>query len=93
MSDDDPIKAAEKRGYSRGYAAGKVRRMKGIEADRMAREREAFRRRAFLSALPACIQAAGWERPLPDGTKQKIVNMNERVRLAWDFAEEALKRW
>jgi hypothetical protein len=57
----DELKKAEKRGYSRGYQAGKKRRQADRLAENYRREQQAFHDKAFLAALPACIEAQGWE--------------------------------
>lgn len=85
MSDEE-IKAAELRGYARGYQAGKKRLKVDITKERLERERDAFRRRAFLAALPSCIDAQGWKRG-----DEPINTVEQRVRLANSFAKEALK--
>lgn len=84
---DDEIKQAEARAYQRGYAAGHRKKKTDRERQHEARERQAFRDRAFLAALPAAIQAQGWSR----GGKP-ITNVEARVRLAWELADEALKQ-
>jgi hypothetical protein len=77
----------EKRVYARGYAAGRKRVQRDRLAERMQAERQAFLDRAFLAALPACIDAQGWTRG-----EKPITTLDERVRLAWDAAESALKQ-
>jgi len=77
----------EQRGYARGYAAGRKRVQRDRQAERAQAERQAFLDRAFLAALPACIEAHGWTR----GGKP-ITGLDQRVRLAWDAAEQALKQ-
>jgi hypothetical protein len=83
---DNPNKTIEQRGYAKGYAAGQRR------ADREERERsrdeqkEEFRRQVFLSVLPACFDANGWKQG-----EKPITTMQARTKLAWDFADEALK--
>lgn len=84
----EEIKAAEKRAYARGYRAGKERRSKQIEVERIYAKQQAFRERAFLAALPACIAADSWK----TGDKQPITSLPQRVSLAWRFADEAMKR-
>lgn len=81
MSDD------EKKGYARGYIAGRKRMQKDIATEQRQSERQAFLERAFLAALPACVDAQGWSR----GTAP-ISSMDARVQLAWDFATQALKQ-
>ncbi len=84
---EDPIKHAESVGYSRGYAAGRRR----LEADdhklERDRRREEFRNQAFLAALPGCVVAQNWH----DGKKEPITTLPSRVKLAWSFADSALK--
>lgn len=79
----DIIKIAEKRGYSKGYAAGL---RKNGRKPSLSERRDAFYNDAFLAALPACISAQGWT------WGGMIVNDAEkRVRLADYLATEALK--
>lgn len=85
----DELKAAEKRGYSKGYDAGRRRKARGISAERAAAERAAFRRRVFLAVLPECLKLQGWV----NGQKKPITNLTQRTDLAWSFADEALKRY
>lgn len=85
MSDEE-IAKAEKRGYGRGYSAGKARRFREINRERVQREHQAFLERAFIAALPACIEVTNWKR----GTTP-ITGMDDRVRLAWEIAEAALR--
>jgi hypothetical protein len=83
---DDALKAAEKRGYARGYAAGRARKQAEFDRERARRQDQAFLERAFLAALPSCIDATGWK----IGDKP-INTLDERVDLAWKFAAQALK--
>lgn len=85
MSDEE-MKAAELRGYGRGYAAGKKRLKADISSEKIELQRLVFRRRAFLAALPVCIDTHGWKQ----GDKP-IANVEQRVSLANSFAEEAMK--
>lgn len=78
---------AEKAAYQRGYASGKRRKAREISAEARLREERAFLDRAFLAALPAAITAQGWKRG-----EQPITALKDRVRLAVDFAREALKQ-
>lgn len=84
---DDAIKAAEKRGYARGYQAGKGRRKADADREQRRKADQAFLERAFIAALPACIQVQGWSRG-----DAPIKSLPDKTRLAWDFAEEALKQ-
>ncbi len=85
---DDAYKAAEQRGYSKGYAAGQRRRKRDDEEARRMNEREQFRRRAFLAALPAAIDARGWKRG-----DTPITSLKDRVTLARDIADESAKQF
>lgn len=75
----------EKKGYARGYAAGKKRKERLIIEERRRTQDQAFLDRAFLAALTACIDVQGWR----TGDKP-ISNIPERVKLAADFARAAL---
>lgn len=82
------LAASEKRGYQRGYAA-KVRRAEREDAqERSQREKQIFRREVFLAVLPKAFEAQGWK----NGDKP-ITGMRQRVALAWDFADEAMRRY
>lgn len=83
----DALKQAEQRGYARGYRAGKHRADAEQRAEAMRSERQAFLERAFLAALSACVNADNWK-----SGGEPITNIPGRTALAWDFAEEALKR-
>ncbi len=89
--DAESIKAAEQRGYSKGYAAGRKRGSLEAEAEAkrqvIRKEQQEFLDRAFLAALPAAIDAHGWQ----CGGKE-ISSIPGRVQLAADFALEALHR-
>jgi hypothetical protein len=83
---DEPIKAAEQRGYAKGYTAGQ-KRADREERERDAREqREAFRRAVFLAALPSYLNGS-WTRG-----EEKMTTTAQRVSLAWRCADEAMKR-
>lgn len=83
---DDAFKAAEKRGYAKGYVAGRRRQHKDRQARNLGAREDAFWRQAFVAALPACINANGWM-----AGDKPINNLNERTKLAHDFANEALR--
>ena len=80
------LKSAEERGYAKGYRAGQKRKKLTISMEYYRRKRNAFWQRAFLAALPAAFSAQGWTR----GDKQ-LNTIPERMRLASDAADEALK--
>lgn len=84
---DEQLKAAERRGYSKGYVAGKARKQREISIEREKREKQAFLDRVFLQILPVAMEAQGWT----SGGKP-IVSTVERVRLARSFAIEALSQ-
>lgn len=79
---------AEKAAYQKGYNAGRKRVAKDRERAAYEAKRAAFRQRAFLAALPACIVAQGWK-----AGDKPINTLVDRTALAWDFADEALKRF
>lgn len=87
----DPVKVAEKRGYAKGYAAGKARKYRAITSEQAQRRKDAQWNRAFLAALPACIESNGWEETAKDGSKKPITDLKARTRLAADFADESMK--
>jgi hypothetical protein len=83
---DDETRAAEKRGYAKGYVAGQRRKQRALtERERTKRQNAAWNR-AFLAALPSCISAEGWTR----GDKP-INSLASRTKLAADFADDAIK--
>ena len=79
---NDEIKQAEKRGYSKGYAAGNRRKQRDRNQENRRRERQAFLDRAFLAILPAALNAQGWT----FGNKP-ISSTADRVKLAKLWAE------
>ena len=85
--DKDPIKEAERRGYTKGYNAGRLWKQNAITQERMRRENQAFMDRAFLAILPVAMNVQGWtfrDRP--------INSTEDRVLLAAKWAEEAAKQ-
>lgn len=86
MADDD-IKAAERRGYSKGYTAGKRRKEKLITREQIKAQQQQFIDRAFIAALPAAMDVQGWKRG-----EKPITSLEDRVQLAADFAREAFRR-
>ncbi|HLP99165.1 MAG TPA: hypothetical protein VK149_12055 [Sideroxyarcus sp.] len=86
MSNDE-IRQAEKRGYSKGYLAGRRLKKRKDEQESRRRERQAFLDRAFLSILPAAMNAQGWT-----FGDTPISSTQDRVKLARRWAEEALKQ-
>lgn len=84
---NEELQAAEKRGYAKGYAAGRRRKVRDVHGQRQAAAREAFRQRAFLAALPALIETGGtWKM-----AGREVKTLDDRVELAWRFAAQAVK--
>lgn len=81
MSTDD-----EKRSYQRGYVAGRKKNQKDVDSAARLAKRQYFLESAFLSALPACIEAHGWTRG-----GNELTSMKDKTDLAWEFAVEALR--
>lgn len=84
---DDAYKAAETRGYARGYQAGKKRRDAERAKEAQDKADQAFVRRAFLAALPFAMTQDAWK----IGEKP-ISSVEERVDFAWRIARASLKR-
>lgn len=85
--DQPDAEKIERRAYSRGYSAGRKKlKQENQTARRLARQDE-FWRRAFLAALPFALGAQSWTR----GGKP-ITRLDDRVKLATDVANEALKQ-
>lgn len=75
----------EKRGYQRGYVAGRKRLKRDREAERRAAEFAAFWNRCYIALLPAAMQVDGWR------IGDKLVSSTaERVDLARLWANEAV---
>lgn len=66
--------------YQKGYAAGRRKRSRD-------NAETALWQRAYLAALPAVMGAQGWKRG-----DVHINGLTDRVGLAKDFADEALKQ-
>lgn len=83
----DEIKAAETRGYQRGYQAGKRRKEKAV-SDQVQWSREsAFWRQAMLAALPFAMTQSTWKRG-----EEPINSIESRVQLAVSVADATLAR-
>lgn len=81
------LTAERLRCYANGYAAGRRKIKAGQRKENARRERQAFWDRAFITALPVCFAAQGWERG-----DLEIMTLEDRVQLAVDTANEAVKR-
>ena len=84
---DGQLKTAEKRGYSKGYLAGKRRKQREISLERARREKQAFLDRVFIELLPVAIQAQGWT-----SGGNPVTTSVDRVRLARNWTIEALSQ-
>ena len=92
--DDESMRAAEKRGYSRGYAAGRRSVINDDKRKQTIRELAAanraarrFRQQAFLAALTATITVGGWQTG-----KRKWTPAEDFARGCWDIAGEACRQ-
>jgi len=83
---EQAYKNGVKAGYSRGYRAGRKRQKVDIDREQIRKRDNENWNRAFLAALPQCINAQGWK----SGDKL-ITSLEARTRLARDFADEAMK--
>lgn len=87
---EDAFAAAEKRGYAKGYAAGKRRVGREVALERQERiqaaRENAFWQKAFFAAFTTCVDMRGWT----SGDKP-ISTPAERADLAKLFANEALR--
>lgn len=90
MSEDDPIKAAEARGYAKGYGAGKRRAERDDRAEDVRGRRERFRQDVYLAIISEMIRSP-WGRKI-DGTFKPFSGAKEISGCAWNFADEAVKR-
>lgn len=84
MAETDSDRAA----YQRGYNAGRKRLRKDIDQEHRQRQENAAWNRAFLAALPGCIQCNGWQ----DSDGKPITTLHQRVQLASNAADQAIKR-
>lgn len=80
MTDD------EKRGYSKGYAAGRRRRSREIQAERRLAREQAFWQRAVLALAGHAFDCVGWR----DGNKEPISTRPQRMALAAGAADDLL---
>lgn len=92
MSTEDAFKAAEQRGYAKGYAAGHRRKVKELAVDRRRARERAFEQRAFLAVLPWVFQQDAWGMTGADGKVVPYKSLEERVKFAWNIAERSLQQ-
>lgn len=86
------LDAAKRAAYQQGYRAGtRVRPKSGAEKLRrhLKSQERAFWERALLAALPYAVEhAPAWRK---SETRQAAID--DRMELAADFADAAVKRW
>ncbi len=80
------IKQAEKRGYSRGYVAGRRRRALEISQERVRIQRQAMADRIYLALLPVAMTVEGWKIG-----HDLVSNGEQRTRLAALWTQHAMK--
>lgn len=84
---DDAYKAAEKRGYARGYSAGRAKKKELDARRRQKREQHALRDRVFLAMLPIVFGPGfNWGTKNSDGVFTPYVSVEERTSFAWKVA-------
>lgn len=81
----------ESKEYHRGYAAGRRRLVADIDRERVNQDRTLFRDAVFLSALNFSMTQVDWYITTKN-SKKYITTLQDRVALAWDIADEAMKR-
>jgi hypothetical protein len=74
--------------YAKGYAAGRRKKQKLAEIDRIEAQRRTFRDRAFLTVLPWVFQQNTWG-ITTNGKHTPYSTVDERVKLAWNIANSA----
>jgi inorganic triphosphatase YgiF len=92
MADQDAFKAAEQRGYRKGYAAGQRKKAKALAVDRRRAQERAFEQRAFLAVLPWVFEQQRWGRKDSKGVHTPFSTKADLVAFAWSLADEALEQ-
>lgn len=82
----DEIRKAEKRGYSRGYDAGRRRKQRLVDTEKRLAKENAFWQRSFLALLPWAMSAQGWT-----FGDQPITSSDDRIELARRTADRATR--
>jgi hypothetical protein len=86
------FEAHERRGYAKGYRAGRGKRIKDITMRQKAIKDAAFRDRAFLAMLPVVFAPGfAWGRTI-DGKFHKYSTPSELIDFAWEEAQRSLAR-
>ncbi len=83
----DAFKKAERRGYAKGYEAGKRRRPRSTGAESFKERKAAFWRQAYIAMLPTAMLVQGWS--MGDEVAQTGA---QRIELATHWATEALEQ-
>lgn len=86
MSVSEATKSEAQRQYSRGYAAGRKRLKSDMEKERRRATDEEFWDATFQAVSAAAFQCQGWSRG-----ETPITSLNDRVDLAADWADRAVK--
>ena len=60
-----------------------------IADEKVRRERQHFLDEAFLRALPVALTVANWTRANGTGSAVIITSQADRIKLAWEIAQEA----
>lgn len=90
MSDTDThddFKKAERRGYAKGYEAGKRRRPRSTGTESFKERKAAFWQRSYIAILPTAMTVNGWM--IGD---LKINTAEQRIFMARRWADEALEQ-
>lgn len=72
--------------YQKGYRGGRRNAAAEDRKERIARERQEFRRSVFLAVLPAIMASGNWQ----TGGKT-WTTVAEHVDGAWSFADSAMR--
>lgn len=74
---DDSFAIAEKRGYAKGYKAGRRKLAHEVSREQQIKRENAFWQRVFVAVLPSFLQLDNWTM---DG--KKVHTLADRVELA-----------
>lgn len=81
------LKAAEQRGYARGYQAGKKRKQREHRHEQTEKQRKAFAERVFIAVLPYALKCQNWTMG-----EVKVTTTEQRIDLAMKWVERALRK-
>ena len=82
---NDSFTTAEKRGYAKGYRAGRHKRAREVSHEKRRRQENAFWQRAFVAAIPSFMVADNWT---VDG--KPVATLSARIDLAAQAADLAV---